>query len=60
MKIIGFKLLVDVLKEFFFIVVKNSLINNKIDFIFVNDLIEIYGEIYYGYFLFKDGIVEEV
>ena len=38
---------------------KNSLINNKTDFIFANDLTEIHGETHHGYLLSKDGTVEE-
>ena len=58
-KIIGFKLLVDVPKESLLAVAKNSLINNKTDFIFANDLTEIHGETHHGYLLSKDGTVEE-
>ena len=58
-KIIGFKLLVDVPKESLLTVAKNSLINNKTDFIFANDLTEIHGETHHGYLLSKDGTVEE-
>ena len=58
-KIIGFKLLVDVPKESLLTVAKNSLTNNKTDFIFANDLTEIHGETHHGYLLSKDGTVEE-
>ncbi|MFB5534658.1 phosphopantothenate--cysteine ligase [Enterococcus faecium] len=58
-KIIGFKLLVDVPKKSLLAVAKNSLINNKTDFIFANDLTEIHGETHHGYLLSKDGTVEE-
>ncbi|MFC3928067.1 phosphopantothenate--cysteine ligase [Streptococcus caprae] len=48
-KLVGFKLLVDVTKEELFSVARKSLINNKADFIVANDLTEIDAKRHHAY-----------